>query len=58
MHFGLDFDYAHYDQIDLWNGVCHSVARLDPFIVCIYFAPVFGVSVLAAPVATAVCPMD
>ena len=35
-------DFAHYDQIDLRNGVSHPVSRVDPFIVLIYFARVFG----------------
>ena len=35
--------YTHYDRIDLWNEVSRSVSRIDPFIMRIYFAYVFGV---------------
>ena len=42
----MPFEYTHYDRIDLWNGVSHSVSRVNPFIMRIYFAHVSRLIVL------------
>ena len=42
--FRMHFDIAHYNRIDPWNGVSHSVSGVNRFIMRIYFAHVSGVS--------------
>ena len=39
--FGMHFDYARNDRIDLWNEVAHSVSEANPFKMRIYFVRVF-----------------
>ena len=46
--FRVHFEYAHYGRTDIWSEVSRSISRVDPFIMRIYFAHVFVVSVARA----------